>query len=126
MQMLDQLEITAPPRESQVARSDEQMGIVIAEQRAHFCVKHPMICAGHGFDLIVAADPARAFLAQAGAHAFRIGQDEGIATTPAKQRVEKHRLEKRQRKRIGREGSAPPWRCRDQIKRIHTHPLVQA
>jgi hypothetical protein len=68
------------------------MGIVIAEQRP-LLRETPHDLRRPRLRFIVAADPARAFLAQAGAHAFRIGQDEGIATTPAKQRVEKHRLE---------------------------------
>ncbi|WP_255209804.1 hypothetical protein [Sphingobium xenophagum] len=93
MEMLDQLEIAAPAREGQISRSDEQMSIVLAEKCADLRVENAVIGAGNGFDFIVAADPARPFLAQTGTHALRIGQNKSIAPAATQQSVEKHRLE---------------------------------
>ncbi|WP_275230779.1 hypothetical protein [Novosphingobium album (ex Liu et al. 2023)] len=124
MEMLDEFEIAAPSGKCQVSRADEQMGIVIGEQRADLRVEHAVAGAGDGLDLIIAPHPACPFLAEARANTFRIGKDQRIAATAPQQGIKQHRLEEGERQRIGCKGRALPRRGRNQIERIHTHPLA--
>ncbi|MDF0546071.1 hypothetical protein PX699_27310 [Sphingobium sp. H39-3-25] len=122
MEVLNKLEIATPTGEGKISGPDQQMRVVVGEQRRNLRVEDPMVRAGNRLDLIVPTDTARALLAQAGAHAFGIRQDQGIAAAAPQQRVEQDGLEEGKGQSIGCERNALPRRGRNEFKRIHKCP----
>ena len=88
MEVLYELEIAAPSGESEIAGPDQQVRIIVSEQRRYLRMEDPMVRAGHRLDFIVPTYTASPFLTEAGAHALGIRQDQGIAATAPQKRVE--------------------------------------